>query len=417
VLLATCDDNNSAADGTPAPTEAELDELRTLLTVGDESSVDCETDGLATGTMEVATLSNGEKLVISKVNSTLPVDSTVRTQDNKLFSDGMANPMTTAEYTDANKEALEAEFAATMCEDPIITSMVANQFANMDVNGIKVIDLNPWLQGYEGDASTINDNAAKLMPAFGKDLSEMSDEEVMAAVEARAEHTELAEKLATLINRFENTGIEDDLTVALNYHLEAGGLTVGQLPEVAKNDVSYKRNFLVFKLTLKDGRCLEAFVINPNDQRTGDADICYIEVPPVVPPTPPTAPPEDGSTTTTTTQPETPPEESVPETVPPKVDDGELPETGVPADQDPGTPDVPGQGPAGQEPNDEGYIPSETPPSSQAPDTTLLPAPVTAPNTVPASTGVAPTSTNPPVVAPSNPTPEAPETGTLPQRP
>ncbi len=386
------------AGETPSLTETdlELEELRELLSVGDESSFDCETDGLATATMEVKTLSNGKELVVPKVNSTLGVDSTIRTQDNRLFSDSMANSMTSAEFTDDNKESLEAEFGATMCEDPIIASMVANQFANMEVNGIKVIDLNPWLEGYQGDASTINDNAAKLMPAFGSDPSVMSEDEVLAAVKAREQHTALAEQLATLINRFENSGIEDDLTTTLNYRLVAGGLTVGQMPEVALNDVQYAGNFLVFRLTLKDGRCLEAFVINPNDQRTGEVDVCYVEIPP-----------ED-----------TVPGSTVPgSTVPAKNDDGKLPNTGIPADQDPGTPDVPGQGPAGQPPNDEGYIPSETRPPSQPTDTTILPPPATAPNTVPASTGAAPVSTNPPVVAPGNPTPSTPENGPLPAQP
>jgi hypothetical protein len=418
VALASCE-NDSKADGSVGDTPAvdvDIDELRELLTVNNEdlSAVDCETDGLATGTMQVAELPNGDKVVVSKVNSTLLVVTDTRTQDNRLFSDGIANPMTSAEYTDANKEALEAEFAATMCEDPIVASMVANQFANMEVNGVKVVDLNPWLEAYQGSTDEINDNAAELMPAFGKDVSEMSDEEVLAAFEARQEHTELAEKLATLINRFENSGIEDDLTTALNYHVEAGGLTVGQMPEIALNDVQYEGNFLVFQLKLKDGRCLEAFVINPNDQRTGEVDICD------VPETPEKTPPTTGTTPPTHTTPTTPPTTGPPSsstTIPVKKDDGVLPDTGIPADQDPGTPDVPGVGPAGQTPNDEGYIPTETPPPSQAPDTTQLPAPTTSPNTVPATTGVAPSSTNPPVVAPSNPTPEAPETGTLPPRP
>lgn len=86
-------------------------------------------------------------------------------------------------------------------------------------------------------------------------------------------------------------------------------------------------------------------------------------------------------------------------TIPPKYDDGKLPgNPGVPADQDKGTPDKPGVGPAGQKPDDKGYIPTETRPTAptttrraeQAPTTTGRP---------PATTAKPPVVTNPPVTA------------------
>jgi hypothetical protein len=247
----------------------------------------------------------------------------------------MANALTTAEYTDENKATLLSEFSATICEDPLVASQVANHFANMDVNGIKVLDLNPWLNGYEGDASVINDNATELMPQFGKDVANMTDEEVVAAYEARQQHTELAAKLATLLSRFENSGIEENLTTIFNYHLEAGGLTAGQMPEVALNDAQYTGNFLVLRLTLKDGRCLDAFVINPNDQRTGEVDICDV----------PTTP----DTTTPGTPPETPPSSTIPDgrkvpgTTIPATDNTSAPNTNIGDDHDNGNPPILGE--------------------------------------------------------------------------
>lgn len=79
----------------------------------------------------------------------------------------------------------------------------------------------------------------------------------------------------------------------------------------------------------------------------------------------------------------------------PKVDDGRLPgDPNVPADQDPGTPDNPGQGPAGQTPGPDGYLPTETRPTApRNPDSTV--APTTPPNTTPATTNPRPTSTVP----------------------
>jgi len=105
------------------------------------------------------------------------------------------------------------------------------------------------------------------------------------------------------------------------------------------------------------------------------------------------------STTTTTPQTTTTTRPTTTTTQPlVKHDDGVLPGDGTPASQDKGTPDKAGTGPAGQTPNTIGYVPGE-----QVPTT-----PVASPNTStttttqpkpPATTGAAPTSTNPPVTA------------------
>lgn len=94
-----------------------------------------------------------------------------------------------------------------------------------------------------------------------------------------------------------------------------------------------------------------------------------------------------------------PEETTTTSTVPAKYDDGRLPgNPNVPADQDKGTPDLPGVGPAGQTPGPDGYLPQETRPQapSTAPDQTQAPTTTGRPT---ASTTPAPTSTNPPVTA------------------
>ncbi len=93
--------------------------------------------------------------------------------------------------------------------------------------------------------------------------------------------------------------------------------------------------------------------------------------------------------------------------IPLKHDDGRLPgNPNVPADQDHGTPDKPGVGPAGQTPNPDGYLPQE--PKPTAAPTTVYVAPTTSPNSTPASTGPQPTNTQPPVrvTAPSTTQPQ-----------
>lgn len=107
--------------------------------------------------------------------------------------------------------------------------------------------------------------------------------------------------------------------------------------------------------------------------------------------------PTDNPENPPTTTPETPPTTS---TIPMKFDDGRLPgNPNVPADQDKGTPDVPGQGPAGQTPNDRGYVPGETVPTAPG---YVEPRPTTTPTTQPrptASTSPQPTNTQPPQTA------------------
>lgn len=87
----------------------------------------------------------------------------------------------------------------------------------------------------------------------------------------------------------------------------------------------------------------------------------------------------------------------------PKHDDGRLPgNPNVPADQDHGIIDVPGNGPAGQTPGPDGYVPGETRPT--APPTTAAPTTTTTERQTTATTSPQPTSTQPPVSVTTPPT-------------
>lgn len=109
-----------------------------------------------------------------------------------------------------------------------------------------------------------------------------------------------------------------------------------------------------------------------------------------------------------TTTSSTPPASFVPE----KHDDGELPGDGTPASQDPGTPDRPGRGPAGQTPGDDGYLPGEEKPT--APSTSPTTKPYTSPSTgTPPTTGTQPTAPSTPPTTGSTP----PDTTTIPTVP
>lgn len=327
---ATIGDNAASVDGTeivnPSTTElsqSERSELADLLTVhaSDESLFDCGTD-VDPDTVEFGELADGTKILLPKILSTLPTDSQSWDQDHKYTSDSVANPISFENLFDKN-DALR-EFQSSVCEGVDIASMTANYFANLEVDGTKVIDLNPWLEGYEGEASVINDNAADLMPQYLD--ADATDEEIETAYSA---HQELAGKLNTLMERFDNVGIREDITTTFNYALDGGGiLQVGEIPEFIENDKQYTGKFIVFKLTAKDGRCYKAMLVNvgnnegfkAGDQRIAEADIDNCDGKPVgttstttprrprgtttVPATTTTGRPGTTTTTTTTTVPD-----------------------------------------------------------------------------------------------------------------
>lgn len=134
---------------------------------------------------------------------------------------------------------------------------------------------------------------------------------------------------------------------------------------------------------------------------------------PGVPTTPIENGPEDNPKVPPTT-----PETTAPHNPTPKYDNGKLPgNPNVPADQDHGTPDVAGQGPAGQTPNDQVYLPTETTPP--APATTKKPeSPTTTKKPqAPATTSPQPVNTNPPAPATTTVATTTPQSGPLPTKP
>jgi hypothetical protein len=371
---------------TTATIEEQRKEIIDLLTVTDESGFNCVTD--IDKTAKLGLLDDGSVIVVPRLVSTLPVNSEERTQDNRLHSDSIANPMSHKESGDTKQDTLR-EFQSTMCESPEVASMVAHYFANLKVDGIEVVNLNPWLEEYEGDDSIINDRALALVPQYVDPLNTSPEE----AQEANAVHSKLAGMLATLLERFENAGIEGDIETTFNYHLGTGGLQVGGLAEITENKVQYVGDFLVLELTTKDGRCAEVVLINVDDQRIATTDTCEVV-------------PEPETTVTTKPIKITP--TTVPDTsettIPNKNDDGVLPgNPDVPADQDPGTPDVPGEGGAGQTPNADGTITGETLPQAQPP-TTTPPDTTTTTEASPATTNPSPPITQAPVPVPTTDT-------------
>lgn len=173
---------------------------------------------------------------------------------------------------------------------------------------------------------------------------------------------------------------------------ENGNVTRAETPGVHGDTKS-------LRVTTQDGCTI--FIL----ARCGQVVITKTCRPANIPPGPTDQPPVPSTTTTM-------PEE---QQVPPKEDDGTLPGDGTPAAQDPGTPDQPGKGPAGQEPGDDGYLPGETRPQvpgTTSPTTRSATSPTTNGNTTP-STGTQPEAPPAPPTTGSTP----PNTGTMPPVP
>jgi hypothetical protein len=391
-VLSNDGDGSPRVEGSPSGSSDETpnNELEDMLTVN-SSRFNCVDDN--DGTAEIIEIDEYH-IVRPNLVSTLRVDASVHTQDNRLFSDSPANPIINLETA----ETALLEFQNTLCESPEMTAMTANYFANLEVEGVKVLDLNDWLQGYEGSADVINDNAAEFIPQYFDDNVSFEDQ-----LAANQDHRNIAENLAELLSRFENLGIvEADTT--FNYHLSAGGLSTG-IPEFAVNDEQYTGKFIQLQLTFKDGRCVKALMVNIDDQRIAESDLCVVSIPPTMPPmvfettttnpeTPPTTgttPPTTGVTTTTG------PNGSTTTSVPSKAS--------VPTTQAP---------PAITSPSARPSTTLAQPPATAAPDT--LPQGVTpttwdvvpTPSTIqhpdaPPVTGTAPATTQPPATTPTAP--------------
>lgn len=244
-------------------------------------------------TAEVVTLADGSKIVRPEVGAR---------PGKGLWGDSISTPMKHTE----NRKAAEREIKTALCEDPVVASMVARHFAEMEIDGHKIINMNPWLKPYAGNPSGINDDAERLMPGYGKELK--GDKAVEEALEAKREHEALAEKLATLLDRYKNLGFKGNVTTTLNYHLKAGGHKVEGMPEVELNEDQYKGRFLVFELTDKDGDCLRVLMFNTGDKRLAESGVCEVLNPPAKPHTParPVNPTGPRTTITTVTPPPRP---------------------------------------------------------------------------------------------------------------
>lgn len=256
--------------------------------------------------------------------------------------------------------------------------------AEMDEEAREAANL--WVDFIERDPEMLAGNANVANALAGLETSYKSSELYDAETECFNEvGVQAASELRAVVNSGRITPSE-----APSDGINTGVNAEGELVRSVAGVITGNREAI--KVELPNG---EAFYILG---RCGNL-VTDVENPPKLPPGP-TDEPEPEPTTTTTV-------------VEGKYDDGRVP---GPINE-PGETDFPGVGPAGQTPNDNGYIPTETPPSAPATTSTTHRQTTPTTNRPTATTSPQPTSTNPPVTATTSVATTVPQTGTLPPRP
>jgi hypothetical protein len=147
----------------------------------------------------------------------------------RLWNDSISIPLGEA---GAEPSTMFREFQTNVCEDPILGSTWAYMFAHMEIGGVRVIDLNPWLEPFAVEPEEINDVARSFVPLV--DVANPSTEQQTAAAEANRSWQAYALRIVTLFERF-TVGDVQSWTSVWNMHLTGGGVIVGNFPEVGVN--------------------------------------------------------------------------------------------------------------------------------------------------------------------------------------
>jgi hypothetical protein len=336
-------------------------------------------------------VSNGENLVVFKHHI-----GALKGVPPRLWSDALDVP-----YFNTVPQNMLEETLATICENPLYGSTVANMFAHLTVDGVSVLKHNPWLGPFVGSlsGSGINATASTFTPLL--DVTHATQAQARAAVSWNLSWQVYAEKLDTMLTNFQVNGIQA-LPSVLNYHRVVNGLEVGGLPEVELNPNQENLPALILDLTIK-GQCAPLARIGFN---TGDKRPEVFATPSCAPPAPAPKPVHKSvpkSVTMPNTVPQKTPHPGTTTTTPPKH-----PTTTVPPHH--GTTTTTSVTPTTVSPS-----PTTTTTCPCHAPTTVPPPPVTVPTLPSAPTTTLPGATSPPggvtgVTAPTTTDPP----GTLP---
>ena len=162
-----------------------------------------------------------------------------------------------------------------ICDEPLIGVSFANLMANLEVEGVRVVDIQStdWLKPFAGDASKINDLVAGFMPVTQWQLENIGKQDTpedvyRAGEKANLEYQEVASRLNLLLSKYE-LGDVKGIASTHHYHLVSGGLVADSIPEVGISSEVDNRPTLVFYLTKKTDECTPLSVLgfNVGDKR------------------------------------------------------------------------------------------------------------------------------------------------------
>lgn len=218
----------------------------------------------------------------------------------RLWSDALSTPL-----SGSNPQQQLAALQAAICEDPLLGGAWANMFSNLTVGGMTVGSLNPWLSPFAGDASGVNTTVVTRFMSL-LNVKTPTQKQVAKAVKQNLRWQGVAERLDTLLTRFINVGDGTPLSTQ-NWHLAAGGLVVGGLPEIELNSAQEDLPALVFQVSEK-GACAPLVAIGANlgDKRPEVFVTPTCPAPPATPSSPaagPSSPPSHGGAPSTSSPP------------------------------------------------------------------------------------------------------------------
>ena len=337
----------------PAPdNKYDRDELIRLITVDEDTiSIHCLDAVRSDQVIEV----DGDQVIDYEVGANASVSSGQR------IPGGLSTPL-----EGRTAPRMLRSVYQKVCGDNLYACTVARFFQPMVIDGIRVADMNPWLERMVKSDEDINNCAARLVAV--EDADKMSDEDLAKAVVNQNRRSRYyTARVATLVDRFVLLGVRAEKSVR-NYHLVGEGVVAGTLPEVELNPKQESLPALQLTLTPK-GVCVPLVVIGFNvlDARPEEF------APPTCADTPTTSttPPSGGcrrdcSTTTSTTRPPTT------STTTPCPSGKCVPPTTTPTSPTPTGPTTPSTRPT----------PTTTPPTTAMtahppPPTTLAPKPLT----------------------------------------
>jgi len=198
------------------------------------------------------------------------------------------------------------EFQQSDCKDPHLGTAWAVFFAQdfrdwfLKTQGIDLVELNGWLKPFSADQLNIEDNgiatkAAEYIPLLN--VKDPSSEQIDQALTKNRQWQAVAERLNTLLERFEVLGIQSRDSV-VSYRVSAP--VAGALPSVGRDPVTDTKPALVLSFTQKVGCTVAEVGINLEDKRPElFKPVCVTSTPTPTPShttpprhtTPPTTPP------------------------------------------------------------------------------------------------------------------------------